>query len=237
MRRVVDILVVLSVLATAGVILQHRRAQTQPEDRETGVRQSLTRLYERASYFGALSQTEGDATTLWPSEVLTSWFGSDLPTNAMLSGVEGVIGRPWLDLAPPGDEAVHPPDPVAVELSQAQFWYNPELGIFRARVPATLGEQDALSLYNRLNGVDLAELHRDASPERRPLAYQPQGVEASVHVAEADPRPSLEKWIESGTPRRFTPAEDVSSAPVAEPEPVPTPRGRARMKSASADAR
>ena len=234
MRRLVDILVVLSVLVTAGVIFQHRSAQTQPENRESGVRQSLTRLYERASYFGALSQTEGQAATLWPSEVLPSWFGSDLPINGMLPGVDGVIGRPWLDLAPPGDDAVHPPDPVAVELSQAQFWYNPELGIFRARVPATLGEQDALSLYNRLNGVDLAELHRDASPERRPLAYQPQGVEASVPIAEADPRPGLEMWIESGTPRRFTPADDVSSAPAAEP--VPTPRGRARMKSASADA-
>ncbi|MEM7627323.1 MAG: hypothetical protein AAF333_17135 [Planctomycetota bacterium] len=195
MRRVVDILVVL-LIAVVGVALWTQQKAEETEVATTAdVQRSLTQLYERASYYGALENSTETTNTLWPVAVLPSWFNGPLPSNGLLKGVDpdnvtavGSAGqaRPWIDVAPPGDKSAHPPDPVAVRLDQAQFWYNPNIGVFRARVAATLNEVDALALYNQLNGVELAELLRDADPERVPIAYTPGHTPNATSLASRD---------------------------------------------------
>lgn len=248
MRRVVDIFVILAVVAVVVFVVQSRRSASVPETAASDVQQSLAQLYERAAYYGALNNSIQSTGTVWPVAMMPEWFGDSLPANAMLPGVVSdashrVIAspRPWIDVAPPGDMATHPPDPVAVRRDQAQFWYNPNIGAFRARVPAHLGEAQALSLYNQLNGVQVAELHRDTDPARVPLAYTP-GTTPSATLASREP-----SEFERATPTRSAKARatlfmsdpspgarDARPAPVeviADPvAPPPRTQGRSRLK-------
>jgi hypothetical protein len=47
------------------------------------------------------------------------------------------------------------------------FWYNPALGVVRARVPRTLSDAEALELYNEVNGTRLQELTALAGSDER----------------------------------------------------------------------
>jgi hypothetical protein len=47
------------------------------------------------------------------------------------------------------------------------FWYNPALGIVRARVPRTLSDADAIDTYNRVNGTAIRSLVEFAQAEDR----------------------------------------------------------------------
>ena len=40
----------------------------------------------------------------------------------------------------------------------AGFWYNPHLGVVRARVPVMVSDVESLELYNRVNGTRLASI-------------------------------------------------------------------------------
>lgn len=171
MRQVLYIIIGLTVAVVAAGVMSARRTEAKSAVTAVDVNQSLTRLYERTSYYGALEKTHVTEGTLWPAAVMPEWFGQKLPVNGLL--LAGQPDRPWIDVAPPGDESLHPPDPVALWPNQAQFWYNPNVGIFRARVSATLSDSDALALYNQLNEVSLAALERDIDPSRVPLAYTP----------------------------------------------------------------
>ncbi len=249
MRRLIDIFVVLVVIAVVVFVVQSRRSVETSATTAQEVQQSITRLYERAAYYGALESSTRSTRTLWPVAMMPEWFGESLPTNGMLSDVHphgstqtNAYLRPWIDVAPPGDHGAHPPDPVAVRRDQAQFWYNPNVGLFRARVPAHLGEDQALSLYNQLNGVQVAELHRDTDPARTPLAYTP-GHTPSATLATREPSsPTLTTDPPRSTKARPTlfmsdpnPNSSATQAtnvePTPEPEPVP-PRaqGRTRLK-------
>ncbi|MEL7087958.1 MAG: hypothetical protein AAGL98_05875 [Planctomycetota bacterium] len=195
MRRVVDILVVLLIAVVGLAVWQTQKAEEYVTATTADVQRSLTQLYERASYYGALESSTEEQSTLWPVAVLPDWFTGAPPTNGLLTGVDpdrvATAGRsrPWIDVAPPGDKAAHPPDPVAVRRDQAQFWYNPNIGVFRARVAPTLNEVDALALYNELNGVELAALHRDADPHRVPLTYTPGRTPSATSLASRDYSP------------------------------------------------
>ena len=240
---------VLAVLVGALIVWRGLPSQEASAAPAQQVQDSLARLYERASYYGALENSLETTRTLWPVAVLPEWFGHDLPRNRILPGVNDTDrqGRPWIDVAPPGDDSPHPPDPVAVRKDQAQFWYNPNVGVFRARVPATLGEGDALALYNQLNGVELEVLDRDTNPDRIPLAYTP-GRAPSTSLASRDSaadEPSSATLTTRETvvadihrpvePSLFRP-EPVTHYPGLEPETEPEPakpRGRARLKDPS----
>src|SRR5690606_29054642 len=71
-------------------------------------------------------------------------------------------------VAPEGDTHDHPPDPVLISKEQAGFWYNPALGVFRARVPQQVTAQETLTLYNRVNGTALLSLPVSDDPARQP---------------------------------------------------------------------
>ena len=94
-----------------------------------------------------------------------------------------VPGRqPWLDIAPQGDHSYHPPDAVITRSDQAGFWYNPNRGIFRARVMPQWSPSATLQLYNQLNSVELEDLPQFSdSPERNPLPLVTVLVVATDH--------------------------------------------------------
>jgi hypothetical protein len=64
-----------------------------------------------------------------------------------------------------------PPDPVLHRKAQAGFWYNPNRGVVRARVPGQGESGAALDLYNQLNNSGLKELTESAAAERRPTSW------------------------------------------------------------------
>ncbi len=197
MRRIFDISVVLLVLGGIGFVLNYRGQQTQAASKPAEVREALGKLYERSAYYGALNDSMRITGTKFPVAVLPEWFDGETPSNTLLDA-----NHPWIDVAPPGDTSIHPPNPIATTQAMAGFWYNPNTGIFRARVPAHLTDQEALSLYNSLNGVELQALEPSADAARTPLAYTPGQTPAAtlatpmfketatIHEATPQPEPA-----------------------------------------------
>ncbi len=169
MRLVIDSMIGLMLVGiVVGVMLYHRQ-ETVALDEVQSVHQSLADLHEAATLHRVLG-AEGDARGGYLRIVKPAWFGERMPINVLLGR-----DHPWIDVAPPGDLAEHPPDPVADSSEQAGFWYNPARGIFRARVLRQVSERDTLALYNRVNSCALRSIlpHPDPDPARRPVALAP----------------------------------------------------------------
>ena len=154
----------LGLLLIAGLvfILGMQRAEREWEQR-------LTRLHLALDTLTHVTQERADlrnATAIgrsflhpYPDQPDARWFRAGLPTNNFAAG------QPWVDMAPPGDLGLHPPDPVIYRADQPGFWFNPNLGIFRARVRPIPGIRN-VELYNQCNQVNLSELPRDTDPAR-----------------------------------------------------------------------
>lgn len=165
MRIVIDIMIGLMVVGVVagGLYLYNNREQSE-RDVES-VRVALQQLQEQAAYHRTVQSAMADRDVLLV-HLHAEWFGEDVPTNLLLTE-----GRPWIDLAPPGDLGQHPPDPVVYGETQAGFWYNPTTGIFRARVSPATSEAQTLALYNEVNGSALPAFEQIPDPSRQPLAH------------------------------------------------------------------
>ncbi len=186
MRLVIDTLIAFMLVLVFMGIVVHQRTQAQMLDRIGTVHHCLMRLHEQAILHGAMDDV---ATTDvgFPVALSPLWFAEEgLPANIMVPG-----RQPWLDIAPPGDHGEHPPDPVIYRPDQAGFWYNPNLGIFRARVPWAYSVDDAIELYNDLNGTDLLRLPTSSDPSRHPVLYHL----LEPPTARGD---SIKDWIDAG---------------------------------------
>ena len=162
MRLATSLLIpVMVVLLVAGVIA-YDHVQRQTRDRHSAVQQDLVRLRGQAAYRGAVRQTAVTKAG-FPTIICEEWFaGEPLPTNILVPGP-----HPWLDVAPSGDMSEHPPDPIVFGPDQGGFWYNPNIGVVRARVPWDHSAAKALEMYNKLNFTSLTRLPT-ADPSRRP---------------------------------------------------------------------
>jgi len=169
-------LLMTSILATT--LLVHRQEQQQAHQIQQ-VHEALTQMYDQALYHGALGDEEMGPSGM-PITVSPVWFKGGLPLNASIPG-----RFPWLDIAPPGDLSDQPPDPVINQPHQAGFWYNPNRGIFRARVTPQWSLDDTLLLYNQINMTSLTSLPQSADANRRPLALLPSPSALAVgHAVE-----------------------------------------------------
>lgn len=173
MRLLIDSLIAVMLIGIlAGVLLHHRAAQ-QHAQRLRLVHDALAQLHEQAVFHAALADRHGDdeADVVYrpgfPTRIDSAWFPGGIPRSALAG-----VAHPWIDTAPHGDLSRHPPDPTLERSAQAGFWYNPALGIFRARVPRQITEKATLDLYNHLNGSSLTALPRDDNPARRPIAQE-----------------------------------------------------------------
>lgn len=90
----------------------------------------------------------------WPMTIEPSWFGNRPPLNALTPP-----GCPWVEIAS-GDELglTNPTVRVALDRNVAAFWYNPALGIVRARVGPTATDAQAVELYNQVNMTAVAAI-------------------------------------------------------------------------------
>lgn len=181
MRRLLDFMILMMVLAiTLGVIWQRHETRRQAEELRS-VQNDLARFDEKLAFHGAMWQTEqsdNDGATQYPPHVLPQWFEDKTPSNPLVTP-----DRPWLDIAPADDHHDQPPDPLATGDGQAAFWYNPNLGIVRARVPQQVSDRLSLELYNKVNGTYLTELPRSSDPDRAPLAFNPGPLPPTLHAS------------------------------------------------------
>lgn len=178
MRLIVDSLIALMLVAILATVILHYRHEHRELEQIRFVHESLARLHEQATFHRAMTQVQhardtlerpdraAEAEAAFPERISPEWFDGTLPLNVLVP-----TRHPWLDLAPPGDHHDHPPDPVLESPDQAGFWYNPQRGIFRARVPAQFSSERTLALYNRVNGTALLALPSDNASDREPRSH------------------------------------------------------------------
>ncbi|MEM9414788.1 MAG: hypothetical protein AAGA29_04830 [Planctomycetota bacterium] len=210
MRLVIDSLIVVMVLGVIGGVLYLNRQEEQGEQETAIVIDALGRLYEQTKHHAAIDTAIAGRDTI-VVQVMPSWFQDDLPLNVLVGE-----GQPWIDLAPPGDASVHPPDPIVTGPDQAGFWYNPTAGVFRARVLPQLSERETLDLYNRINGTALDAFEEAPDPARAPLAYTP-GVTPTTSYAS----PAAE-WVQTAGTAELSRPNGVITPHVDAPENVET---------------
>ncbi len=161
-RLLVDSLIALLLLGVlASVLLYHRNKKLLDQQSQL-VQQALAVLHDQIAYHAAMELGES-GTTVFPAAASPLWFKTGLPMNILVPG-----WHPWLDVAPTGDMEDDPPDPIVTHAGQAGLWYNPNRGVFRARVQDQGSESATLTLYNKLNGTELKLLPTADRQARQP---------------------------------------------------------------------
>jgi hypothetical protein len=113
----------------------------------------LRRFQQQIALQYALARVERNERG-YPVTVDPEWFQGQLPANPLL-GPE----HPWVEIASPEQkELLHPQERVASGKTSAKFWYNPHMGIVRARVPGGMSDAASVELYNYVNDTSLPNL-------------------------------------------------------------------------------
>jgi hypothetical protein len=162
----VNCVAIATTLALGGGISFYYFQQYQGEQRLSGISAGLRRFEQVLAFHGASKDAEVTERG-WPLTVDATWFSGDTPQNLLLTP-----DRPWLEVATPEQATMmDPPLRIALSSSVASFWYNPYLGVIRARVPIAISDAKALTLYNRINGTSLDNIYSaDAAPDPTPKA-------------------------------------------------------------------
>lgn len=177
MRWVLDIIAVLTAAGLVTAVIMFNRAKTRDETQIQQTSTDLRRIELELKYRSVTKNAELNEFG-WPSTVSPEWFDKDLPRNTLVSPK-----RPWLEVAGESEaKLMHPPVRLAVDDSIASYWYNPFQGVVRARVPVMLSDQEAVNLYNRVNGTSLGTIF-EREWANRP---KPDGLEPVVGVLAED---------------------------------------------------
>lgn len=156
MRIVLDILVVVVLVGVLGGIALHHHHRSEAATFPEATRIEISRLQQEINLHAALAGNDAGGGPNYPTTVDPDWFAdSGLPENLVVEGE-----RPWLEVAGEAEWALSDPKVrVTVSATTAAFWYNPNLGIVRGRVPAAMPESEALALYNLINQTELLALY------------------------------------------------------------------------------
>lgn len=174
MRHVVNIVAAVFVLVIVGFVSAFAFDRYDTWNRTRDTRASLVKLRQELGRIAGMPRDGAMAIKLertdrgFPLTVKPEWFSGGPPRNALLPGE-----RPWIEVA--GESQALFEHPIArcdTSGSLAEFWYNPYLGIIRARVPYAVNDRTTLDRYNAVNDSRVAtlyELPRDpvasASPD------------------------------------------------------------------------
>ncbi len=154
MRRIIDSLfafVLVGVLAGVALHYKHKRRFEQDV--------SVTRAEVRRFQAQIMVQSALEKVPLsqrgYPLSIETRWFGGKLPRNLLLGPA-----YPWVEIASADQrDRTHPPRRMATDRKLAQFWYNPNSGVVRARVPDSVSDATALRLYNEINDSAVSRVY------------------------------------------------------------------------------
>ena len=157
MRLFIDTLMALMLIALlGGLVWMKRDDQTQQAHREIA-RTEVRRFQQQIALQSALASVTDEQAAHkrgYPPTVDPAWFTDSLPENPLLDD-----SHPWVEVAGPNEkDFTHPLQRVATSSSTAKFWYNPNNGVIRARVPLAISDAAALETYCFVNDCQLSDL-------------------------------------------------------------------------------
>ena len=157
MRLFIDTLVALMLIALLGGFMWLKREnQTESSQRDIA-RTEVRRFQQQIALQSALATVTSDKTPHdrgYPATVDPAWFTDNLPDNPLLDET-----HPWVEVAGPQEkDLTHPLQRVATSNLVAKFWYNPNNGVVRARVPLAISDAAALEMYCFVNECQLNDL-------------------------------------------------------------------------------
>lgn len=148
MRQLLNIVIAVTIMAALGGGAWRNHADTLRQQQREFARSELHRLRQQILLQSQMVQ-DRRSRRQYPATVDPAWFEGALPSNPFLSDE-----HPWLEIASVSERAMlHPRQRIALNSRFAKFWYNPNNGCIRARVPAALSEHEALELYAQINGT------------------------------------------------------------------------------------
>ncbi len=148
MRLLVDFMIALIVLVVIATIMVQQRARAEQNSLVEQTQHAMHAIESKAIFHAGLGET--DLTRRgYPMVIDELWF-DQLPVNP-LTGPTIV----WIEVAADDNIKAFNPRYVTAEHGRSAFWYNPYLGIVRARVPMQTSEQATVDLYNMVNGTTL----------------------------------------------------------------------------------
>lgn len=185
-------IIMASVTIACGVLLLswHSGTDRGEDTAIDATRTALHRLDQQIKFRAAVSRRgepiDDSLTTEvnergWPISVSPKWFNGTPPVNRLVPA-----GCPWVEIAT-GDELsqAHPTVRVALDQNTASFWYNPALGVVRARVGPATSDRKTVERYNRVNGATISSIVQDdAAPV--PSVEKPAPAKARSKVSSAD---------------------------------------------------
>lgn len=176
MKRFVDVIAMLTVLALLGGVALHFVMHWAEKDDAAGARRAVQELEREVRVRAGSGDTEVNARG-WPVMIDPAWFEQP-PRNRLLDG-----DRPWIEIATLEQaELKDPPVRVAATKAHAGFWYNPYQGIVRARVPLAINDQRAVAAYNAVNEASITAIVVPLLTERVPAS--PEANETPAEGAE-----------------------------------------------------
>ena len=189
MRLMIDTMIAVMLAGVVGGGMWLHRERVASAQRVQQVQAALAQLQEKADYYRTLAKVQEEYVAMGGhGDISPQWFQDDLPINVIVP-----LDCPWLDLAPEGDYATHPPDPVVTHDGQAGFWYNPSTGVFRARVTPQYTDAATAELYHQVNGAQPVSLAYDDDPDRQPVGYLPTAVATASDPSAPLPAPTSDR--------------------------------------------
>jgi hypothetical protein len=162
MRLLMDTLVALMLAGILVGVVFHTRTDHETDQTKQTTRLELRRFQQQIALQSALAKVERTERG-YPVTIDPEWFQGNLPSNPLL-GPE----HPWVEIAGSDQQdLLHPLERVASNKGIAKFWYNPYLGLVRARVPVGMSDSASLELYNFVNDSNLPDLFADATKKRK----------------------------------------------------------------------
>lgn len=169
MRTILTAGALVFALAAAGYTAYDRSMKLDRETAITNTERSLAALRSQVRTRAGLG--EGPFTDDgWPVAVKESWFVERPIANELLPALPAFS----VEVAGEGERMlVHPPKPFVADHERAAFWYNPYLGIVRARVPYQRTDAETLALYNDVNDSELVTLFPQGPADNTRTAHVP----------------------------------------------------------------
>lgn len=154
MRRIIDTLFAIVLVGVLAGVAMHYKHERRFEQDVMVTRSEVRRFQAQIMVQSALEKVPLSKRG-YPLSIETQWFGGKLPKNLLLGA-----GYPWVEIASADQRnRTHPARRMATDRTLAQFWYNPNSGVVRARVPDSVSDATALRLYNEINDSSVSRVY------------------------------------------------------------------------------